>query len=39
MSSKERLPWCENCKAYSNPTENGECGKCGEPVTWIETYE
>jgi len=40
MSQSERLPWCENCKAYSNPTEDkGVCGECGGQITWIQTNE
>jgi len=30
----ESLPWCPECDVIANPTEDGECGECGEPVVF-----
>ena len=31
----ERLPWCDNCEAYSVPDENGAC-VCGTEIRYRE---
>jgi uncharacterized paraquat-inducible protein A len=34
MTDAETLPWCEECEAFAAPTEDGNCGQCGQKVVF-----